>query len=70
MKNKIVFALLMGIITTGIISFTLIAVNIGFGQDFKNRWLKSWGLSYIVVIPCILIIGPQVQKFVDRLANK
>jgi hypothetical protein len=29
MKNKIAFALIMGIVTTGIISFTLISVNIG-----------------------------------------
>lgn len=34
MKNKIVFALIMGIITTGIISFTLITVNIGFTDAF------------------------------------
>jgi len=30
MRHKIAFALIMGIITTGIISFTLIAVNVGF----------------------------------------
>ena len=67
MKQKIVFALLMGIITTGIISFTLIALNIGFSDIFLKIWLKSWVLAYVIVIPVILIIGPIIQKLVDRM---
>jgi hypothetical protein len=57
----------MGIITTGIISFTLISVNIGFTENFFRIWLKSWGMAYLVVIPAILIIGPRIQNLVDKL---
>ncbi|MCE3227376.1 MAG: hypothetical protein K0S32_1927 [Bacteroidetes bacterium] len=67
MKKKIAFALIMGIISTGLISFMLISVNIGFTERFLNIWLKSWGMGYIVVIPAILILGPVVQKLVDYL---
>jgi hypothetical protein len=67
MKNKIIFALLMGIVTTGIISFTLISVNIGYTERFLKIWLRSWGIAYLVVIPAILIIGPRIQKLVDKL---
>jgi hypothetical protein len=71
MKNKITFALLMGVVTTGIISFTLICVNIGFNNPhFKKIWLKSWGMAYLVVIPAILIVGPQIQKLVDHIYRK
>lgn len=70
MKNKIAFAMIMGIITTGIISFTLVLVNIGFSDVFFKIWIKSWGLAYLVVIPAILIIAPLVQKFVDNLFHK
>ncbi|MNX35175.1 hypothetical protein D3C86_654320 [compost metagenome] len=66
MKNKIAFALSMGIITTGIISFSLIAINLGFTDTFLNAWLKSWGIAYVLVIPAILLIGPLVQKIIDR----
>lgn len=66
MKNKIAFAMVMGVITTGIISFTLISINIGFEERFFAIWLKSWGIAYIVVIPAILVLGPLVQKFVDK----
>lgn len=67
MKQKIVFALLMGIFTTGIISFALIAINIGFSDIFLKIWLKAWFLAYLIVIPVILIIGPIIQKLVDRM---
>ncbi|MES2592832.1 MAG: DUF2798 domain-containing protein [Bacteroidota bacterium] len=70
MKNKIVFALIMGIVTTCIISFTLISVNIRYTERFLKIWLKSWGMAYIVVIPAILIIGPLVQKLVDKLLKE
>lgn len=70
MKNKIMFALIMGIITTGIISFTLVSVNIGYTEKFIKIWLRSWGLAYLVVIPAILLLGPQVQKLVDHILNK
>jgi hypothetical protein len=70
MKNKIVFALIMGIVTTGIISFTLISVNIGYNERFFPIWFRSWGIAYLVVIPAILIIGPRIQKLVDRLLKE
>lgn len=67
MKQKIVFALLMGIFTTGFISFALIAINIGFSDIFFKIWLKAWVLAYLIVIPVILMIGPIIQKLVDRM---
>ena len=70
MKRKIAFALLMGIFTTGIISFTLISVNIGWIPTFMKIWLKSWGMAYMVVIPCILILGPIIQRVVDSLVKE
>jgi hypothetical protein len=70
MKNKIAFALSMGIVTTGIISFTLISVNIGYTEQFLKIWLRSWGMAYLVVIPAILIIGPRIQSLVDKLLKE
>lgn len=66
MKQKIAFAMIMGVITTGIISFTLISINIGYTALFPAIWLRSWLMAYLVVIPAILIIGPFVQRIVDR----
>jgi hypothetical protein len=65
-KQRIAFAMLMGIITTGIISFTLIGINIGFSEKFWSIWLRSWGMAYVVVIPAILFLGPKVQGLVFK----
>ncbi len=70
MKHKILFALIMGMITTGIISFTLISINSGYTNVFLKIWLKSWVIAYIIVIPAILIISPIVQRLVDRITSK
>ena len=67
MKHRIAFAMIMGIITTGIVSFTLIAVNVGFIQKFMAVWVRSWALAYLVAIPAILLISPRVMLFVDYL---
>ncbi|RNL52456.1 DUF2798 domain-containing protein [Pedobacter jejuensis] len=67
MKKKLTFAFIMAIFTTGIVTFAAISVNLGFSENFLEVWLKSWGLSYLVAIPAILIIAPKVQAFVDYL---
>ncbi len=66
LKQKIAFALLMGAFTTGIVSFTLIALNLGFSPQFLTIWLRSWGIGYLVAIPAILFVGPKIQSFVSK----
>lgn len=67
LKRKIAFALSMGIVTTGIVSFVLIALNLGFSDRFAWVWLRSWGVGYAIAIPAILMIGPRLQARVDHL---
>ncbi|MBX5009580.1 DUF2798 domain-containing protein [Rhizobium lentis] len=68
-KRKIAFALSMGIVTTGLISFALLALNLGFSEGFMLTWLRSWGIAYLIVIPAILLIGPKLQAQVDRIVH-
>ena len=67
LKRRIAFALSMGVVTTGIISFTIIALNLGFTSNFAQAWLRSWSTAYAIVIPAILLVGPRVQAAIDRL---
>jgi hypothetical protein len=67
MKQRIAAAFIMGIITTGLISFTLISINVGFTEKFLARWIKSWGMAYVLIVPVILFVGPKVQKLVSYL---
>ncbi len=67
LRRKIAFALSMGVVTTGIISFVLIALNVGFSKGFALLWLQSWGIAYAVVVPAILLVGPVLQAQIERL---
>ena len=67
LKRKIAFALSMGVVTTGIISFAILALNLGFASGFLMVWLRSWAVGYVIVIPAILLIGPMLQARIDRI---
>jgi integral membrane sensor domain MASE1 len=67
MKQKIAFAFLMGIVTTALISFTVVAVNLGLVENFLRIWLKSWAIAYLIVVPLIIIIAPQIERLVGFL---
>ena len=68
MKKKLAFAFIMGIVTTGIISLSLILLNTNLsGALMLKAWCKSWAIAYVIVIPCILIIAPMVEKLVNKL---
>lgn len=69
LKRKIAFSLSMGVVTTGIISFVLLALNLGFSNEFALAWARSWAIGYMIVIPAILLLGPRLQAQVDRLVR-
>lgn len=69
LKRKIAFALSMGVVTTGLISFVLIVLNRGLAEGFVLAWLRSWSAGYLIVIPAILLVGPRLQARIDRLIH-
>jgi hypothetical protein len=70
MKKRIVFAMIMSTITTIVISFTIIAVNVGFVRNFAIIWLRSWCLSYLLAFTATLFLAPKVQLLVERLLKQ
>ena len=70
MKQKLAFALIMGLITTAIISFVIIAINIGFGDRFIIAWLRSWSVAYVLAVIAMLFIAPKIQVLVNGLFNR
>jgi uncharacterized membrane protein len=67
MKEKVIFALLMAIFTGSIVSFVSLASNLGFVPGFFGIWLRTFLIAYVVIVPCILIVGPRVQRIVQYI---
>lgn len=61
--------LMTGIITSTSMSFIGLAMNYGFQADFVARWLKSASLSYVMVVPLLMMVVPPIQRFVMRQAG-
>ncbi|GAA4470009.1 DUF2798 domain-containing protein [Nemorincola caseinilytica] len=66
-KQKIAFAMIMGAITTGLISFVVVSVNIGYNARFLAIWSRSWALAWVVAVPAIMLIAPRVERLVQYL---
>jgi hypothetical protein len=60
----------MGIVTTSIISFALVALNFGFKPGFYSVWFRSWLVSYPLAVAIILFLGPWVQVLTNFLFKK
>lgn len=67
LKRRLISALLMGSMTTGTVSFVLLAHNLGFSQDFALIWLRSWSIGYAIVVPTMLWVHPRLHAQVERL---
>lgn len=66
-KQRIAFAFLTATVTTAIVSFTVVLINVGLAEPFLRVWFKSWFLADIVAFPVILIGSPLIKRFVDFL---
>lgn len=68
MKKRILFAFIMALFTVAIMVTVMLGVNMGFGSElFWRSWLRSYVIAYVTIVPVILLLGPQVQRLVDRI---
>jgi 3'-phosphoadenosine 5'-phosphosulfate sulfotransferase (PAPS reductase)/FAD synthetase len=60
---------LMVLLMTLFVVFVTTIFNYGFSSDFFIRWMKGWGLSFIIAFPTVLVIMPFIRKIVSKLAQ-
>jgi UDP-N-acetylmuramyl pentapeptide phosphotransferase/UDP-N-acetylglucosamine-1-phosphate transferase len=60
---------LMVLIMTFVVVFVSTAVNFGFSSDFIMRWMKGWGVAFIIAFPTVLIIMPFIRKLVAKITD-
>lgn len=65
LTSRVLFAIIMALFTTTVVTGVVIAYSLGFGPGFFRIWGLSFLLAYIIVVPFILIVGPLVQRLVD-----
>ena len=63
------FATIMAVAMGALMSFCFTAINTGINTGFLFRWLKSFGVGFVVAFPTSLLIAPVAQKIVTRLTS-
>ncbi|MEO5586901.1 MAG: DUF2798 domain-containing protein [Novosphingobium sp.] len=59
----------MGFVTTGVVTLSLLVINVGFTDKLLGQWLRSWGVAYIIIIPLLVLVGPNLQSKINRLID-
>lgn len=63
----ILFAFLMSMFMTILMSFVVTLINVGYSEIFFNQWLDAFMKSYVIAFPTVLIVVPIVRRVVKRL---
>jgi len=61
-KSNLKFAFVMGLLVTSYVTFTLVAVNVGFVPNFLFLWFRSWLIAFLLVTFSLLYVAPVVRK--------
>jgi hypothetical protein len=59
---KVVLPFFLSIIMTCVISLISTLRSAGWGAGFFPLWLGSWGLSWLVAFPTLLLVLPVVRR--------
>ena len=67
--SNLVYILLMGFGMSLLMTLIITYVNTGFDINYLGRFLKAWSVSLPIAIGTVLIVGPIVKKFVDKITK-
>ncbi|MDZ4050398.1 MAG: DUF2798 domain-containing protein [Limnobacter sp.] len=66
---QLVFALIMGFLMVGIVTFVTTASNFGFGGNFLATWGKTYLIGYLAAVPSIYLLAPIARRITAQLLN-
>lgn len=69
-KTLFLFATMMSVITTGLISFATDLINFGFQPSFFAIWLRIFALGAPIAFLSVILISPRVMKIANKITDK
>ena len=67
--SNLVFTLIMGFGMSLLMTLIITYINTGMDNEFVDRFLKAWSISFPIAITAILIVAPIARKFVDKITK-
>jgi hypothetical protein len=66
-KNEMKVTLfVMVLIMTFVVTFVSVSVNFGYQVGFIAKWMKSWGLAFVVAPPAVMAVMPIIKKKISK----
>lgn len=69
MKLRLLTGLLMGTFMSLVMSGFVTWINTGMDAGFPARWLRAFGLAWLIAVPLATVLGPLARKWAERLAG-
>jgi len=66
-RSRLVFALLMSLEMSLLMTGWVTWVNLGFGEQFLARWMHAFVLAWPAACVIVLATAPSVQRLSQRL---
>ena len=67
--SQLLFVLIVGFITSLIMTLLITFINTGIDEYYIYRFLKAWSVSLPIAIATVLTISPVIKKFVDKITK-
>lgn len=52
-----------------VMSFSMMAINVGFIENFGMLWMKAWATSFPVAFPTASLMVPMARKLVVKITG-
>lgn len=69
LRTRLIFAALMSLLMTIIMSGWITWLNIGFQPNYGARWLHAFLAAWPAAFFSVMLIAPTVQRLTARLAT-
>ena len=66
----VVMPFLLSMIMSCLVSFIATLRAVGFSDRLFGKWLQSWGLSWLVAFPVVLLVLPLVRRISTLIVEK
>ncbi len=66
----LLMALIISLGMSLVLSFTMVAINVGFTDYFIFAWLRSCLIGFLVGLPTATVIVPFARRTISRLTGQ
>jgi len=64
-----VFSFFMSLLMSGVMSFCITLLNLGWVTGLLMLWLQAWSAAFVIAFPTIVLVTPLVRKLVSLVVR-